>query len=138
MITIEVKKEKKAEKLIAEYNEKINGASDINSLAANLGTTTKLATNIRFSSFQIPQLGNEPELIATSVNLEQGKLSKPIAGTNGVYVIQVDNINEGELTDDYTSERANAERRLSSRVSFSSSKILNKLAKVEDNRILFY
>lgn len=138
MVTIEVRKEKKAEKLIAELTEKSNGANDISALASKLGQAANTATNIRFSSSQIPQLGREPELIAASANLEQGKLSSPIAGTNGVYVIQVDNKNIAELSDDVTYERANIERSISSRVNFTSTEVLSKLAKVEDNRILFY
>lgn len=138
MLKIEVLKQKKAEKLIAELNEKSNGASSIQDLASKMGTTTKLATNVRFSSPSIPQLGSEPELAATAVTLEKDKLSSPVAGTNGVYVIQVNNVNQAEMTDDITYEKSNIERSLSSRAGYMSREVLNDLAEIEDNRILFY
>lgn len=138
MLTIDVKKEKKVEMLTAELSEKSNGVSDINALASSMGTTAQTASNIRFASTNIPQLGREPELSAAAVNLEQGVLSAPIAGTNGVYVIQVENVLEEEITNDIALERANMERGLTNRVNFTSNEVLNKLAKVEDNRIIFY
>lgn len=138
MIEIAVKKEKKGEQLIAQLSEATANAVNVNKLGVELKMPVKLATNIRFSSYSIPQLGAEPELIAASVNLEKGAVSDPIAGVNGVYVIQVDNITQSEMNDNYAMEKSFIERNYGAKINYNSSPVLNKLAKVEDNRITFF
>ncbi len=137
-IKIAVRKEKQGEQLKSELKESMAGLTDINGLASKIGTSPKVASNIRFSSYSIPQLGAEPKLIAAAVNLESGVLSQPIDGQNGVYIIQVDNINNPEMTEDFKFEKNYLERGYGSRINFSSATVLKDLAEVEDNRLPFF
>lgn len=145
MIELDVKKEKKAQQLIKQFEEQKASTSDINSLAEELNTEPRKATNIKFNSNIVPGLGTEPKLIGASTSLEEGVLSEPINGTNGVYVIQVDNIQVSENTMNPSFERRNIERgftsRLYSRANEYQTKLaetLDEMAKVKDNRIRFY
>jgi peptidyl-prolyl cis-trans isomerase D len=136
-IEVEVRKQKQAEQLIAKLNEAKADVSDINTLANKLSVPVKTATNIRFTSYSIPNLGVEPKLEAIAVNMEQGQLSSPIDGNNGVYVIQIDSKETPKESTQNTAEKNFLNRSYSTKV-YSSMKVLNELAGIEDNRISFF
>ena len=137
-IEVELRKQKQGEQLLAEVNSKLEDVSVISAVASNLGLTTKLATNVRFTSYSIPNLGTEPKLQAAAITLDQGQVSPAIEGTNGVYVIQVDNVNVPEETTDYSLAKSFITRSYASRVNYNSQTVLNELANIEDNRITFF
>lgn len=64
------------------------------------------ASNLRFTAYSIPGIGVEPELQAVATSLEAGKLSSPIVGNNGVYVLQVDTKDAAEAASDVMAEKA--------------------------------
>ncbi|MEN9444339.1 MAG: hypothetical protein RIS47_1229, partial [Bacteroidota bacterium] len=84
-VQAEVIKQKKAEMLIA----KMKGGKSLEQLASEFKTEVKEASNITFASRQIPGLGVEPAVIGKSTSLAKDKISEPIQGVNGVYVLQV-------------------------------------------------
>lgn len=137
-IEVEIRKQKQGEQLMAKLNSAAENATDIESIASNMNLSTQLATNVRFTSYSIPNLGREPKLQAVAINLEQGQVSPAIVGTNGVYVIQVDNLNVADETTDYSMAKNFITRSYSSRINYSAFNVLNELADVEDNRISFY
>ena len=67
----------------------MNGASNINALAAKLNTKVDTASQVNFTSASIAKLGNEPSVIAAIALSPKGALSKPIKGNQGVYFINV-------------------------------------------------
>ncbi|NJO92025.1 MAG: hypothetical protein HC831_25905 [Chloroflexia bacterium] len=86
-IRLAVIKEKKAEVLLKQLNEA--KSADLASLAQKIRKEVKEAKNISFTSFQVPGMGFEPTVIANAVTSEKGKISEPIKGESGVYVINV-------------------------------------------------
>ncbi len=137
-IEISVRKEKKAEKLKAEMNEKLNGVNDINALASALNTSVKQSSNVKFTSIQIPNLGREPEVSVTAVATEKGAITEPIIGENGVYVLQVNNKSLPEENIQNTNAKSFMTRNLTRRVMYTTPRVLNELAEIEDNRINFF
>lgn len=137
-ISNEIRKQKQAEQLIAKIEEAKKGASDINSIAAKLNTNVNTASNLRFTAYSIPGIGVEPELQAVATSLEAGKLSSPIVGNNGVYVLQVDTKDAAEAASDVMAEKSFLNRSYAARVNYSSMNVLTELAGVEDNRINFF
>lgn len=142
-IEIEVKKQKKAEKLIAQLKE--DGASDINTLASTTGIKVQEASNVNFNISSVPGLTNEEKVIGIASTLEEGAISEPIEGANGVYVLEVTNINVREDNSAMGSfQKSTIERKYVSRLTqrvgyeFQITATLNELAEVEDNRIRFY
>lgn len=145
IVELEVKKQKKAEKISSQIDGLLASTQGLTDLATNLNTDVKTATNMRFNNSVVPGLGSEPKLIAVATNLEEGTLSKTISGTNGVYVIEVTHVAENENTQTTSFEKSNIERgyssRLYNRTMDGNTKLmatLNTLAKVEDDRIKFY
>jgi len=82
---------KKADLLKKELASAKSGSESLLSIARKAGLEVKEANEISFNSFQIPGAGIEPKVIAASSITEQGKISEPIAGNQGVYLILVNN-----------------------------------------------
>jgi peptidyl-prolyl cis-trans isomerase D len=98
------------------------------------------AKNISFSSSRINMEGFEPIVIATATLLEKDKLSEPLIGENGVYVIKVTSKTAaGDLsTVDLTNDKLNAERGLMFRMSREVFEALKEVSEVTDNRFKFF
>lgn len=124
----EIKKQKKAEKIKA----RISGG-DLNAIANEFNTTVESESGIRFSSASVGSIGREPKVIAAATALDQGKTSKPIAGQQGVYVIEVTN-RSGGTAGDVASTQRSEKTRLSSGVSFQAPEALLGTAELEDKR----
>lgn len=88
-VEFNVRKEKKAAMLASEFNEALSEVSDLEELAARLNLQVEEATGINFNSFSVPRAGLEPAVIATAVETNEGTLSNPVNGNNGVYVLKV-------------------------------------------------
>ena len=79
-----LRKQKKANLL----KEKIK-APDLKSIAVSNGTTVRTASAVSFKSGSISGAGIEKEVVGAAFGLEEGKVSAPIAGEKGVYVVEV-------------------------------------------------
>lgn len=79
-----LRKEKKAELL----KEKIK-APDLQSIAVSNGTTVRSAKSVSLKSGSISGAGVEKSVAGAAFGLEKDKVSSPIVGEKGVYVIQV-------------------------------------------------
>jgi peptidyl-prolyl cis-trans isomerase D len=83
LVEAEVIKEKKAELL----KSKING-SDLTAIAQASGKSIGTVSGASFKNVNISGIGNEPKALGTALGLEVGKVSKPVAGESGVFVIK--------------------------------------------------
>jgi peptidyl-prolyl cis-trans isomerase D len=119
-------KNKKGEMLVKEMKSITNPEID--------------AKNISFSSSRINMEGFEPAVIANSVLMEKDKLSAPIIGENGVYVIKViSKTGIGDLENiDLTMDKMNAERNMMFRMNREMFDALKEAAEVIDNRFKFF
>jgi peptidyl-prolyl cis-trans isomerase D len=84
--------EKKAEKLIADMQTGMQGATNIASLSQKINVPAINQQRLSFANSNIPGLGREDALIGTMTALKLNTLSQPIEGQAGVYVIQVDSV----------------------------------------------
>ena len=136
-----VKQEKKAEKISASIESKKNGAKTLDELAKNLGVQTQAVTEVRFNSSSLGNAGVEPNVIAAFCSLEKGKVSQPIVGENGVYVLAVNDIvqpTETEIKAMTEAIRNNIIRGYGARTNYFALEALKELAKIKDNRREFY
>lgn len=83
-------------------------------------------------------VGREPKVIGTAFGLEQGKLSKPIEGENGVYVVELKSTVKAPALSDYKSYATALESVKVSRAAQEVYNALFKSADIEDNRSTFY
>lgn len=132
-----LKKQKKLDKLVQQVNEKISGASSIELVASNLSTTIEEGTRVRLSNPYVTGVGFEPAVVAYALNMETGSLSEPIKGENGVFVVQVNNLEIPE-DPDIESARFRLVYGIESRVSFEGYQAIQDKANIIDKRNKFF
>jgi len=136
-IALEVRKNKKAEKIAEQFRSYISSDSSLENVAAKMGLQIQEASNISFSSISIPSAGIEPKVIGEASSLPEGALSQPIQGNNGVYVLKVNRISESnEVNTLTTRNRLNMMRQ--SRVYSEAYQALLDASNIKDNRYKFF
>jgi len=137
-IDLAVRREKKATIISAQFSEAAKNAQSFSELAGNLNLPVESATAITFSSFSIPGAGIEPQLIAAAASKNEGIISQPVEGINGVYLLIVNQITDPEETGrEQARERLNITYVNRSR-SEEAVQALRKAANVSDWRSKFY
>lgn len=132
-IALEVTNRKKSE-LIAE---KIKG-KNLEEASAMFGLSVENANGIPLSSNFIPGIGNEPKVVAKAFALKQGEVSTPVKGSNGVYLVRVENKPNPPTSTNALVLKRTVTTQNASQVSFRLVESLRKNAKIEDNRFRFY
>lgn len=87
-LSAEIIKDKKAEKMIAQMTDLLAKNPTLDGIATALNREIRLAPSVNFSSFQFGDAGQESYVIGRNSVLESGKLSKPLKGQSGVFVIE--------------------------------------------------
>lgn len=137
VVEAEVRKDKKAEKFVAEFEQALSSSTSIDALGTAVGSPVEPAQNVNFAVANIPGLGREPQLAATVLTMQAGQMSQPIKGNNGVFVAVVDNVYDAPAKETYPQEKARIANNLAGR----QPEIYNALkeqADVIDNRSKFY
>ncbi|WP_346861798.1 hypothetical protein [uncultured Draconibacterium sp.] len=113
------------------------GNSDLSAVATALNTDVQTANNITFNSFSIPGIGLEPSVIGTVSNLGVDKISAPIAGNNGVFVVMVTSENEAPGVN-VASEKMRLAQTNSYRVASQVFTTHRNSVEIDDQRSKFY
>lgn len=136
-VELNARKKKKAEAIIKSVNEKMADATTIEALGDVIDSEVQSASGISFNSFSIPGAGIEPAVIGTVVELPENKISKPVEGENGVYVLMVTAISNKE-DDTPESEKESLKTIYLTRVNYDTYNALLEKADVKDKRSKFY
>jgi len=137
LVDLAVRKEKKAQMLAEKLKSAASGQSDLASVATKLSTTVKDAAGINFNSYSIPAIGSEPAVIGAVCNMPEGKISAPIEGTNGVYLVKVTSVNMG-ADKDLKGEKTRLAQSLGYRAGSQVFESLKKVVEITDRRAKFY
>jgi peptidyl-prolyl cis-trans isomerase D len=129
--------EKKAQQIIAS---KFKGGSSIEQVAQQAGVTVSNADSVNFTQPFIANIGNEPKIVGAAFNKTlQGKVSEPIAGNSGVFVIKGGSIvalpNTNMNAEDLRKQLEMQQKQMGG---YRSIEALKKAADVKDNRFDFY
>lgn len=122
-------------------SKKINdfNSTNLTDLASRLSAKVDTARNLSFSARNIPGFGSEPVVIGKIFTLEPQQISKPIAGYNAVFVAKVDRFTPAPELTDFSAAVFQLRNSFESRVNANAYiRALEKEAKIEDNRLLFY
>ncbi len=128
-----LEKEKKAEII----KKKISG-NDLQAIAQSQGVEVNTANSVNRNSPTLPGVGSEPRVVGAAFAMEEGKVSKPVAGDKGVFVVKVLNKTEAPAPQSY---RPYASREASARRTTINTEVFSALknsAEIEDNRARFY
>lgn len=130
---------KKAEQLKKELASAQSGSESLLSIAQKAGVEVKEATEISFNSFQIPGAGIEPRVIAAASVVEEGKLSTPIEGNQGVYIIMVNNRTTEDVTPETVQQTKEGMQQANMyRANYQAIQAILKNGNVIDQRYKFY
>jgi peptidyl-prolyl cis-trans isomerase D len=130
-------RQRKGEMIAGRLEEILQETHDLASIAEQLNTGLEQAENIRFSSISVPGAGVEPRLIATALSTGENRISSPVIGENGVYLLEVISVTVPEEMD-IDSERRRLVTGKRARVNFEAFEALRKEADVKDNRHQFF
>jgi peptidyl-prolyl cis-trans isomerase D len=132
-----VVREKKAERFTNEFNAALS-ANSIEEVAAKVNGRVESADNINFSAVSIPGIGREPVLVGSAFGKEKGRISQPLKGETGVFIMKVTEIREPQEITDFSFYKNQISSNLTGRVGFEVFEALKDNANVKDNRYRFY
>jgi len=112
--------------------------TDLNSIASQFESSVDTVSGAAFTASFLQGLGNEPKVIAAAFNMENGTVSNPIEGANGVYVLKMLNKQSGAAATNLAAMRAQLSRPYQSQVVGQLMNSMKKGMDVEDNRSLYY
>lgn len=128
----------KAKKLIAQAEEAAKGATDIAQIGQKLGKTPALAENIVFANPVIPGIAQENAVVGTVFGLQPKQPSKPIRGSQGVYVVSVTGFVNPAAPTDLSAQKKQLMQSLSQRSWSLAFRALQDKADIVDNRAKFF
>ncbi len=130
-------KDKKAELLISEFNKNNEAGSTIDDIARIMGLQVQEATQINFRSYTVPGVGTEPSLVAAACVAQQGVVTGPVKGNNGVYMLVANTVTPSAGEDiKLLQERLTSTFQM--RGSYEAYESLRKGANIVDKRYKFY
>ena len=126
-----LKNKKKVEILKA----KMKGSS-LDAVAKASGSAVQQAVDITLENANLPNVGQEKKVVGTAFSTAVNKISAPIEGNSGVYVVQTKVITKAPVLKSHADYIA----KVKSQVSGYSGRVIPALkdeAEIEDNRIKF-
>jgi peptidyl-prolyl cis-trans isomerase D len=107
---------------------------ELSAIATEFGTTMDAASGASFDLPTLPNVGNEPKVIAAALGLEQGQVSGAIEGASGIFVVQTTNKPVLGQATNLPQIRQTFNRTAQGWVASSFMSLLRESADVEDNR----
>ncbi len=133
---LEIRKQKKAQRYIDQLNKQKGATIDV--WAANAKEAVAPAQGLTFTQPYIQGAAYENEVMGVVSKMTAGKLSAPLKGAMGVYVVYVEKVTPAGKLTDVAGQRNKAINTIVGRVETAASDVLREEAKVEDNRARFF
>jgi peptidyl-prolyl cis-trans isomerase D len=138
-VELEAKKQKKAEKFMAEFEANMKSASTIDQLAQKMNLQLETASNQSFINGVLGNYGREAVIVGAAFGSKAKVLSKPSKGDNAVFVYIVTDFTEAQASaDNYKSNAANVSNSVRQRVDYEIFEALKDKAEIEDRRATFF
>jgi peptidyl-prolyl cis-trans isomerase D len=131
-----VLREKKAQTIIENLNNKLAGNKDITKVASVYPATVD-SVDVSFASANVPNFGHEPKLTGQIFSAPKAQLTGPVQGEQAVYMFVVTDVKAAPETKDYENQKRQMTMFIQGRIN-SISSILEKKANIKDSRSLFY
>jgi len=135
-LTAAVQKDKRVATLIDKVNN--TGGKNLKQKANKLGLDIQTASDVNLRSGFLEGVGAEPAVIGRAFALNQGDMSEPIEGNNGVYLVKVAEKTEAGAPTAPDLTRQTMSTSLSSSIDANVMNALRESVEVEDKRYRFY
>ncbi|MBT1690147.1 peptidylprolyl isomerase [Dawidia soli] len=138
------------EEIRPAVTNEVKGRTIIEKLNAQKGTLEEVAaafgndagvyssSDLKLSSNSMPTVGFDPVAVGTAFSLEPGKRSKPIAGENGVVVIELQNKTVAPAAGDYAVYKTQLEQGSQNRAGYSIAEAIKEKSDITDKRYKFF
>ena len=136
-ITPAVRNELKG-KVITEKLKGLTGTLEEIKTAYGQDANIYSTSDLKLSSNSMPTVGFDPVAVGTAFSLENGKRSAPLAGENGVVVIEMLNKTIAPALNDYTSYKTQLDQGNVNRSSVGIAEAIKEKAEIVDQRYKFY
>lgn len=133
VVTPILRNKKKAEQIRAGI-----AGGTLQEVAAAQNETVKTASALTRANPTIVEGGTEPEVVGAAFGKNVGEITTPIDGQNGVYMVQVLQINKAPKLDNYAAYIGQLSSGAAGAINNSVYQALKKAADIEDNRAAFY
>jgi len=134
----ELIKDKKAELMIKNLTAELGKVGSLEGLASFLKDSVKTAPAVNFAAYQFGSAGFEPTVIGKASIASLGKVSAPIKGNAGVYIIRTANKQENPQPFNVQMEKMQLNGRLGYSLPYAIIQDLKDKANIEDNRLNFF
>ena len=136
-LTNKVRNQLKAEQIV----KKLAGLSGtLDAMAQKYGSQAQVvaATDLTLAANTIQNIGLEPAAMGKAFGLKPGQRSKPLAGENGVLVVETTKQTPAPQIADFTQYKTQLKQSKSYSVGYLAGEAIKEKAKVEDTRYKFY
>jgi len=134
----ELVKDKKAELMIKSLTAQLTKTPTLGALAATFGDSVRTAKAVNFASYQLGNAGMEPAVIGKATVIALNKVSAPIKGNAGVYVISTSNKLENPQPMNAKMEIIQLNGRMSYSLPYMIIQDMKDKSEIVDNRINFF
>jgi len=124
-----------------QITEKLKGLSgSLDEIASAFGQDASVynTSDLKMSSNTLPNVGFAPKAVGKAFALNEGEVSEPIQGENGVVMIQLNARTEAPEIADYASYKEQLQRQVSQRSGFNIAEAVREFSDIEDERYKFY
>ena len=134
----EIIKDKKADMMIKDLSDQLAKNSTLAGLASYLKDSIKTTPAVSFGAYQFGMAGFEPAVIGKASVVAPGKISAPIKGNAGVFVVLTSNKKENPQPFDAKMEIMQLNGRMSYSLPYMIIQDLKDKADITDNRLNFF
>ena len=136
-VRLAVKENKKGALLKERFNEALGDSESLAAVASELGLEIMEANAVNYNTYSIPGAGSEPALVGAATAMAQDQISYPIQGENGVYMIRVNQVEEGQKMPSHMIRQREMQR-FQRTAAFEAFTALKEAAEIVDKRHKFY
>jgi peptidyl-prolyl cis-trans isomerase D len=136
-ITPAVRNELKGKQIVSKLNG-LKGTLDEVAKAFGADVNVYSSSDLKLSSNALPNVGFDPMAVGLAFSLENGKRSNPVAGENGVVLIEMQNKTIAPNLENYSSYKTSLEQNLYNRSSLNIAEAIKENADIVDKRYKFF
>ena len=125
-------------KIIIEKLKSAKGTLDEIANAFGSDANVYSSSDLKLSSNSLPTVGFDPQAVGLAFSLENGKRSNPVAGENGVLIMELQNKTIAPSLSDYTPYKTQLEQGNLNRNTLGIGEAIKEKANIEDKRYKFY
>ncbi len=137
-LSAKVRNQAKAKKIL----ETLNGINDTDFDAIakkyGAGALVENAENLSLATGFLNVAGYDPLAMGKAFGLKAGQKSKPFAGENGVFIIELTEKEEAPVVADHSQQKSQLQQGVESRASYMANEVIRENANIKDNRARFY